>query len=41
MRMMESYIYGAQGIMDFMGIVKSLSPVHISGLQDAGKNAQL
>ena len=29
MRIIKSYTYGAQGIMDFMGIAKSISPVHI------------
>jgi len=29
MRMMKSYIYRAQGIMDFMGIDKSVFPAHI------------
>jgi hypothetical protein len=37
--MMKSNTYGAQGIMDFMGIVKSVFPVHIPRLQDAGKSA--
>ncbi len=37
---MKSYIYGVQGIMDFMGISALASALCISWLQDAGKNTQ-
>jgi hypothetical protein len=40
MRMMKSYTYRAQGIIDFMGIAKSVFPAQIFWMQDAGKNTQ-
>jgi hypothetical protein len=39
--MIRSYTYRMQGIMDFMGIAKSVSTAPISWMQDAGKNAEL
>jgi hypothetical protein len=38
--MMKSYTYGAQGIMDFMGIAKPVHQPYIYRLQDSGKSAQ-
>jgi len=35
--MIKSYTYGAQGIMDFMGIAKSDSTIRVLWLQDAGE----
>jgi hypothetical protein len=39
--MVKSYIYGVQGIMDFMGIENSTHTAHIDRLQVSDKNVQL
>jgi hypothetical protein len=41
MRMMKSYIYGVQGIMDFMGIDNSAYTAHIERLQVSDTKVQL
>jgi len=38
---MKSYIYGVQGIMDFMGIENSAYTAYINRLQVSDKNEQL